>query len=857
MKNEELLRQLTEAFLMEASEQLSVLQSLIETCVDLNLEPAEKQSAVETLHRQVHNLKGSARSTNYTAIESLCNPVEGVLADIRRGTRELDSASLDLLRRATGEIEILLKSNRDTELNAAQLQIIDSCQKMMNSAEGGGAVIAPPKAATADSAIETIKSVAIVPQIPEQDNGKLTGKGKDKEKGREKEKEKEKENEEQKEEQQTVSLVTPQEVPVAETLSLSASVSHEAPELATPRVIRAETDRDTYSINASRLDRLTTNADELITVKTMARQHAVDTREIMELISNWSQQWSRLAPELKAAREMMERDQIQMNYSHRQRSSVTRLKEGLEENSNFLSVLQAKVSSLLKNSEDFSLSTSASVDTLLDETKHLLMVPCANILESITDEVQKIADFLNRNISFSLRGTNVEIDKRILTELHDALVMLLRELIQDVIEPAQQRQILSKPKTGRIRISVNSSEKGFVDLEISHDGQSLMMNQLCQDLVSSGLITKTEAATCSTDELLRKALRNEISVPGLPLNSLTKLLNDLRNIGGKTQCTTDEEGRLQLRIQVPSTMGTFRGVLVDVANKMFVIPTTSVDRVVRIKKEDMRPIEGTDTILLGDALIPVCRLDEVLDIPSRYEGIEKEHLTVGVLGSGEERIGFVVNEVLDEQEILVKSLGQVLNGTRNVSAVTILGSGKVVPVLNVSDLLKESRGNRPVHKSSRATATAVRNGSSAQQSSRSTAVPVKQNPPSKSSAAKKVLIVDDTLTARILLRNILESAGLTIKTANDGAEALKFLKSEAFDLLITDIEMPVMNGFELTQQVRQDPSLSDLPVIMVTSLTSRGDRERGVEVGANAYFVKSSFDQANLLNVISSLIQIQ
>jgi two-component system chemotaxis sensor kinase CheA len=124
----------------------------------------------------------------------------------------------------------------------------------------------------------------------------------------------------------------------------------------------------------------------------------------------------------------------------------------------------------------------------------------------------------------------------------------------------------------------------------------------------------------------------------------------------------------------------------------------------------------------------------------------------------------------------------------------------------------------------------------------------------RSNAEKKILVVDDTLTARILLKNIFESAGFTITLANDGMEALEALKTEQFDLVVTDTEMPLLNGFELTEKIRQDARLTEPPVIIVTSMTSREDREKGVAAGANAYFVKSSFDQSNLLDVIGTLI---
>ena len=194
------------------------------------------------------------------------------------------------------------------------------------------------------------------------------------------------------------------------------------------------------------------------------------------------------------------------------------------------------------------------------------------------------------------------------------------------------------------------------------------------------------------------------------------------------------------------------------------------------------------------------------------------------------RYGFVVDEVLGEQEVLVKSLGRQLARVRNIAGATVLGSGQVVPVLNVSDLMR-----------------------SAAQSSRSpTRAAFKAEKDETRSSS--ILIAEDSITARTLLKSILESAGYVVKATVDGMEALTELRAGRYDLLVSDVEMPRMGGFELTAKVREDKRLSELPVVLVTSLDSREDRERGIDAGANAYIVKSSFDQSNLLEIVRRLV---
>jgi two-component system chemotaxis sensor kinase CheA len=186
-----------------------------------------------------------------------------------------------------------------------------------------------------------------------------------------------------------------------------------------------------------------------------------------------------------------------------------------------------------------------------------------------------------------------------------------------------------------------------------------------------------------------------------------------------------------------------------------------------------------------------------------------------------------VDAVVGEQEVLVKGLGPQLLRVRNVTGASILGNGQVVPVLKVPDLL-DAAGRSP------------------------TAITVHATPAVRTQHS--VLVAEDSITSRALMKNILEAAGFRVVTAVDGIDAYTTLKTQAFDLLVSDVDMPRMNGFDLTAKLRADKELSEIPVILVTTLDSREDREQGIDAGANAYIVKSSFDQSDLLEVIQRLI---
>jgi two-component system chemotaxis sensor kinase CheA len=264
----------------------------------------------------------------------------------------------------------------------------------------------------------------------------------------------------------------------------------------------------------------------------------------------------------------------------------------------------------------------------------------------------------------------------------------------------------------------------------------------------------------------------------------------------------------------------------------------NVERVVKVKREEIKSVENHETVRIENKIISVVDLGKALGLPEhKHAGNvdtersmqEPGQIRLVVLVSGEYRIAFKVDEVDDEQQVLVKGLGRLLNRVRNISGATILGTGKVVPVLNISDLMRSAlmiKGSKDDKTSVKFISAKIRN----------------------------ILVAEDSITSRTLLKNILETAGYKVITAVDGADAFTKARTGDFDMIVSDVDMPKMNGFELTTKIRNDKKLSELPVVLVTALESREDREHGIEVGADAYVIKSSFDQTNLLEIIKKLI---
>ncbi|MDY6845155.1 MAG: response regulator, partial [Thermodesulfobacteriota bacterium] len=436
----------------------------------------------------------------------------------------------------------------------------------------------------------------------------------------------------------------------------------------------------------------------------------------------------------------------------------------------------------------------------------------------------------------------VEIDRRILEEMKDPLIHLLRNAIDHGLEDPEKRAEMQKPCSGIINLTVSQSEGNKVEINLSDDGGGIDLVKVKEKAIRKGFLSQGGADALKDEEIMLFIFRSEISTSPIITEisgrgiGLAIVQERVEQLGGVLSVETKLGVGTSFTMQLPVTQATFRGVLVRIGESLFILPASHVERVMRIEQEHIKTVENKATMPLDGWVLPFCDLGDVLKI-SRQKTPQKGNqsdstalVTVMILGTGEKRVAFCIDEVIGEQEVLVKNLGKQLSRVPNIAGATILGTGKIVPALNVNDLLKSSHYTTHIP------------------------TDTKMNWREEEVGEKSVLVVEDSITSRVLLKNILEADGYLVHTAFDGRDAYTILKTERFDVVVSDVEMPRMNGFELTAKIRSDPRLAEVPVVLVTSLDSREDRERGIDVGADAYIVKSSFDQTNLLEVIRRLV---
>ncbi|MEI6455721.1 MAG: response regulator [bacterium] len=489
--------------------------------------------------------------------------------------------------------------------------------------------------------------------------------------------------------------------------------------------------------------------------------------------------------------------------------------------------------------ERFYRSFSRQIDDLLIDIKQTLLIPFSSLLELLPKLVRDLSREQGKEIDLRIRGGEIEIDRRILEGMKDPMIHIIRNCIDHGIQKPEIREKFNKPACGSISIEISQNTDRQVVITISDDGQGIDPEKVVDSAIRQGMLSAEAAKKLSGKEIPDLIFRSGVStspfitdISGRGLG-LAIAAEKVSNLTGTIRVESEKNSGTRFIIMLPLTLATFRGVIVQVGEQELIIPTNAIKRAMRIDRSEIRTVENHDTITFDGHTIALVRLSDVLGIMRHKQKINQDaKIALVVLSHAQRNIAFAVDRISVEQEGIVKPFGPQLRYVRNITGATILGDGRIIPVLNVPELIE----------------TAIRT------KSETYSAEAEEGAETVLAEKQTILVVEDSITARSLLRNIIESAGFDVTTAVDGVEAMDVLKKEQFTLVVSDIEMPRMNGIELTTRIRSDQELADLPVILVTALESADDRQRGMEAGANAYINKSNFEQNNLIETIQRLI---
>ena len=576
---------------------------------------------------------------------------------------------------------------------------------------------------------------------------------------------------------------------------------------------------ETVRLPATRLDNMLELLGELVLPRIETEEGLKDMAALQADIEAWQRDWRKLRPQLR----QIQREELRS-------APLLRFLEGTESR---LASLGPALKALHTRLSGATGHLASLTDTLQLDVKQFRMLPFGRLEDGFQRQVRDLARSLGKQARLTVMGADTELDRRVLEEMKDPLTHLLRNALDHGLEAPEMRERLGKPVVGTIRMEACQRGATIV-IEVEDDGAGLDASAIRSTAADHHLVADDDLKAMTERDVLRL-----VFLPGLSTSTditsvsgrgvgLDVVARNVERLSGRIDLDSLPGRGTRFILTLPLTMTTQRAVVVEAGGALYALPTAALERV--LKRSLLGVVGGRTVLEYEGGAIPVAILTElfgILDQGTRAVGPLSTVLML--VRAGAERVALAVDRLVGEQEVVVKSLGFPLVNVAGVAGATILASGQVVPILNIGDLVRmaaKSQGSPP--------------------SGRERAEPEPRR--------QRVLVVDDSLTTRTMERYILEAAGFEVGLAGDGAEAFNLLLEQGCDLLVSDVTMPQLDGISLTEKVRQEPKFRDLPIILVTAMESTEDRERGLQAGADAYIVKSTFDQDRLLRTIRELV---
>ena len=480
---------------------------------------------------------------------------------------------------------------------------------------------------------------------------------------------------------------------------------------------------------------------------------------------------------------------------------------------------------------------------LHDGVRRLRMVPVGVALAGLPRLVRDTATACGRQARLELTGESTEVDRSVLERIAGALTHLVRNAVDHGLEDPAGRAAAGKPAVGTVSVRARE-ERNTLLLEVADDGAGIDVDAVRRRGVELGLVAAEQAVAAGLDLVFRPGFSTagritELSGRGVGLDAVTATVESLQ---GTVAVATEPGAGTTFTVTLPLTLATTRCLVLRAGGRTMALPLATVSRVARVGDEAVGRSGGRAALRGPGAPVALAGLADVLGLAPAGErgdagrGGPARLAVISATGGGP-ATGVLVDEIRGEEEIVVNTLPPPLRRVRFTAGATVLGTGEVVPVLHAGEVFRAALA----HGAPGAGGPGAEPAGDAVE-------------PAPAGAPKVVVVADDSVTTRTLERVILESAGYEVRAAADGAQALALVQAGGCDAVVSDVQMPVLDGFALCERLRADPRFRDLPVVLVTALGSRSDRERGVAVGADAYIVKGEFDQETLLATLRRLL---
>jgi two-component system sensor histidine kinase and response regulator WspE len=489
--------------------------------------------------------------------------------------------------------------------------------------------------------------------------------------------------------------------------------------------------------------------------------------------------------------------------------------------------------------EEFARTSENLSSRLHHEVLTSRMRPISDGVRAFPRLVRDLARELGKQARFELSGESTGVDRDILDRLEAPLNHLVRNAVDHGLEMPEGRRAAGKTEVGTIRLEARH-RAGMLQISLSDDGRGIDLDRLRAKVIERGLTTAAMASQLSENELLdflflpgfsTKDRVTELSGRGVGLDVVQSMVHAVR---GTVHVSSRAGKGTRFILQLPITVSVIRALLVEIAGEPYAFPLSRLDRIFMLDRKDLRELEGKQHTKLGDQLIGLVEAAVVLNLA----GTERrqnpgELIPVVVASDRSHRFGVVVDRFLGERDLRISPLDARLGKVPNINSCSVVENGPPVLIVDVEDLIRS-----------------IDNLLSGRRLGKLAAQVVEQH----ARAPKRVLVVDDSITVRELERQLLENHGYAVDVAIDGIDGWNAIRSTRYDLVVSDVDMPRMDGIGLVQHIKQDSRLKSIPVVIVSYKDREEDRIRGLDAGANAYLTKSSFHDETFLTTVADLL---
>lgn len=490
------------------------------------------------------------------------------------------------------------------------------------------------------------------------------------------------------------------------------------------------------------------------------------------------------------------------------------------------------LNSLYRASKEDDMKMRLIIDEMESMVKNIRVLPISTVFNSFSRMVRDIANENGKDIDFEIEGKDTCADKKIIEEIKTPLIHILRNAIDHGIESKEERIANGKSPVGKILLSAKQDDNKVI-IDVVDDGQGFNLEKIKDRAVSRGFLTQDDI-----DSMTDEAIMNIIFWPGFTTgDSITSISGrgigldvvktKISQLNGKVKVISEFGKGSCVHIEIPVTLTTLRVFLVQISGQTFAIPIQVITTFILKNQNEIKTNNGIRSILFNGNIIPLYYLSDILELAPAPRN-EKE--TILIIEADDKTIGLVVDKLLGDQDILQKKLSPPLYKVKNISGITNLASGELCLILNMQDIMHYDFNKAMVSANNQTLLT------------------------SDVLSYKRILIVDDSVTTRTMVKNILLNIGYMVDTVLDADEALVKLKLTHYDLIITDLTMPKIDGYEFIERLRNDEMYADIPIIVISSLPENQARKRLNKLSIAHYISKDNFDQADLAMQVKEIL---